>query len=60
MDSHADRRDVKIHKRKYGMRVSGRGLKSVILPLLAKKAGNGTKSIQTVQHRSRRDSGDLD
>ena len=34
---HDKDRDKKIHKRKHGMRVSGRSIKSVLLPLIKKK-----------------------
>lgn len=37
-DRHADSRDEKRRKGRYGMRVSGRSIKSVLLPLIAKKA----------------------
>jgi hypothetical protein len=42
-DKHAEMRDKKLHKRRYGMKVSGRSIKSVLLPLLAKKAGRKEK-----------------
>jgi hypothetical protein len=36
-DEHAGRRDHKRHKKRHGMRVVGRSLKSVILPTLGKR-----------------------
>jgi len=38
IDKHADERDRKWRKKRYGMRVSGRSIKSVLLPLIGKKA----------------------
>lgn len=37
-DKHADMRDKKNWRKRYGMKVVGNGLKTVILPLLGKKA----------------------
>jgi hypothetical protein len=37
-DKHAEDREKKRRKKIYGMKVSGRSIKSVILPLLGKKA----------------------
>lgn len=40
-DEHAKRRDKKLNKRRYGMRISGRSIKSVLLPVIAKKGKKG-------------------
>ena len=40
VDKHSEDREKKQHKKKYGMKVSGRSIKSVILPIIAKKSKN--------------------
>jgi hypothetical protein len=37
-DRHASERDRKARKARYGMRVSGRSTKSVLLPVIGKRA----------------------
>ena len=39
----AARREAQQHKAKHGMRVSSRSLKTVLLPLLAKRAKEATR-----------------
>jgi len=41
MDKHADQRDAKKNKEHYGMQVSNRNIKSVLLPTIGKKAKKG-------------------
>ena len=43
-DPHADRRDSKRNKARYGMQVTARSIKSVLLPLIGKKASKVDKN----------------
>lgn len=53
-DPKADRRDKRLHKRRHGMLVSGRALKSVILPLLRRKAeAADKKGVKDVRGKPR-------
>lgn len=37
-DKHADERDRKARKRRFGMQMSGRSIKTVLLPLISKNS----------------------
>ncbi len=52
-DTRWGRRERKYKKRRYGMRVSGRSIKAVLLPLVGKK-GEKPPSVKRKRRKKRR------